>query len=530
VAKTWNGDSGSDRGVIATSRNRIQNFAFSTDGQRLALNFQDQKGTMGLYSVADGKFIAGTSTQSPFGQFDVSSDGRFLVRDASNDDGNKVVLFDSETNTKLEIPILDKTNYSSAQFFDNGWLVVVGKGQRAEFWDARQRRAVGAIATKGEQWEDTALSSPSGKRIGAISTTGALYVWDTSFKLQHSIQLDRHPLEMWLDDSEDIVLVRFPDAMETWSLSRGFRIRTTSVYADKASVSVDLQKRKITVVNRDGTAYRNDLLDNVDQWNSMQSVRQSSEPGLLDYAQAVALDANAAAPAKAAEKWSLHLNRKAESCHELAANPFDPNHTGTGVGFDRIDGPAALKACEAAFKDKPGNGRIAYEYSRVLLKLNRLEESNRALAAAVASNYPMALFEQGIRYLSLPANQAKGVELLKAAVQEGVFAAYAELGQAYFYGKGVVQDRDQAMTLWNTGIDHGDPWSHEFLGTVLSNGERTLDRDQALRHFAIAGILYERNGANATLVAAKRGSLARTLAIDSVIKNMRDAKKEAARR
>jgi uncharacterized protein YhfF len=65
--------------------------------------------------------------------------------------------------------------------------------------------------------------------------------------------------------------------------------------------------------------------------------------------------------------------RLVDECDRLAAHPDDPDTVTDGVSQSSMDKPNALAACRAAVQAAPDNGRVRYQYARVLFYLGENE-------------------------------------------------------------------------------------------------------------------------------------------------------------
>ncbi len=111
------------------------------------------------------------------------------------------------------------------------------------------------------------------------------------------------------------------------------------------------------------------------------------------------------------------------ACDRLAAHPSDPDRVAPGVAQRDIDLPAAIAACEAAVRADPSNPRLNYQLGRVLAYAGRGRESRPFRDAAVAGNYPQALFVVG--YITLfglndePQDRCRAADLLRRSALAG---------------------------------------------------------------------------------------------------------------
>ena len=86
-------------------------------------------------------------------------------------------------------------------------------------------------------------------------------------------------------------------------------------------------------------------------------------------------------------------------CDRLASHPDDPYKVAPGVERSNIDLPAAIAACELAVAREPGNPRLRYQLGRVYGYSGQGEKGVVHREAAVAADYPQALFVIGYLHL-----------------------------------------------------------------------------------------------------------------------------------
>lgn len=110
-------------------------------------------------------------------------------------------------------------------------------------------------------------------------------------------------------------------------------------------------------------------------------------------------------------------------CDRLASHPDDPDRVAPGRERAEIDLPKAIAACEMAVRADPSNPRLRYQLGRMLGYAGRGKEALDHRAAAVAANYPQALFVIGyITMLGMneqPKDVCLGAELIRRAAIAG---------------------------------------------------------------------------------------------------------------
>ncbi len=92
-------------------------------------------------------------------------------------------------------------------------------------------------------------------------------------------------------------------------------------------------------------------------------------------------------------------SQSATGCDRLASHADDPFRVAPGVERSDIDLPAAIAACELAVARDPANPRLRYQLGRVYGYAGQGEKAVEHREAAVAADYPQALFVIGYLHL-----------------------------------------------------------------------------------------------------------------------------------
>lgn len=113
-------------------------------------------------------------------------------------------------------------------------------------------------------------------------------------------------------------------------------------------------------------------------------------------------------------------------CDRLAAHPDDPHRVAAGVPQSAVDLPAAIAACERAVSSDPRNPRLRYQLARVYGYSGQGERGVEHREAAIAGDYPQALFVVGFLHLE-GLNQAtrdpcRAGQLIRRSAQYGRLA------------------------------------------------------------------------------------------------------------
>ncbi|RWC00616.1 MAG: tetratricopeptide repeat protein [Mesorhizobium sp.] len=125
-------------------------------------------------------------------------------------------------------------------------------------------------------------------------------------------------------------------------------------------------------------------------------------------------------------------------CDRLAADPDDTMKVASvaGVSAFRLDGLAALEACQTAVNDHPDEVRFQFQLGRALSGSKRYHEA---------------------------------IELYHKAAERGSAAALNEIGRSFQLGRHIPRDRVQAMEWFRKAADQGNAAAMHNIGLLLAN-------------------------------------------------------------
>ena len=127
-------------------------------------------------------------------------------------------------------------------------------------------------------------------------------------------------------------------------------------------------------------------------------------------------------------KWDASsYSQEVTPCDLVATHGSDPNAAAPGASGSEMDFPRAIAACEAAVAVDSGNPRLRYQLARVYTYAGEPEKGKPHMDAAVAAEYPQALFVEGyMQYLGIQkrsGDSCKAAKLLRRSAQYGRLAA-----------------------------------------------------------------------------------------------------------
>ena len=162
-------------------------------------------------------------------------------------------------------------------------------------------------------------------------------------------------------------------------------------------------------------------------------------------------------------------------CDRLASHPDDPFHVAPGLEKPQMDLPAAIAACEVAVARDPENPRLQYQLGRVYGYSGLGEKSGEHREAAVAADYPQALFVIGYLYLEglnkAPQDVCRAAKLIHRSAQFGRIAG--QLGypmwvmDGRFKGCDTPQDKAEMLGFLDAAAAQSRDFYHQSLVKLL---------------------------------------------------------------
>ena len=119
-------------------------------------------------------------------------------------------------------------------------------------------------------------------------------------------------------------------------------------------------------------------------------------------------------------------SQEATPCDRLASHGEDPFSVAPGVSQVEMDFEAAAAACEEAVAADPENPRLRYQLARVYGYSGQGEKAYPHREAAIAADYPQALFVNGyLHFLGInkaPKDVCRAGALMRRSAQYGRLA------------------------------------------------------------------------------------------------------------
>lgn len=169
------------------------------------------------------------------------------------------------------------------------------------------------------------------------------------------------------------------------------------------------------------------------------------------------------------------------ACDLATAHPLDPNKVAPGVSQADMNFPGAIAACEAAVAEDPGNPRLRYQLARVYTYSGQTGKGWPHMEAAVAAEYPQALFVSGymqyLGYSDTGADVCRAGRLLRRSAEYGRlagqvgFPAYA-LDGGFDGCEGLVEPAELRVFL-AAAAESGDDYYRTMLIGMLQKEVET---------------------------------------------------------
>ena len=175
-------------------------------------------------------------------------------------------------------------------------------------------------------------------------------------------------------------------------------------------------------------------------------------------------------------QWDAsRYSQEVTPCDRLASHAEDPYSVAPGVSQAEMDFVAAAAACEEAVAADPENPRLRYQLARVYGYSGQGERAYPHREAAIAADYPQALFVNGyLHFLGInkaPRDVCRAGELMRRSAQFGRlagqigFARYALDGE--FDGCEVpVAPREIREFLAAAAASNGDYYQNMLIGML----------------------------------------------------------------
>ena len=135
-------------------------------------------------------------------------------------------------------------------------------------------------------------------------------------------------------------------------------------------------------------------------------------------------------------------------CDRLVMRLSDPRKLGAGVHGDKVDGPSAIKACEAAVEAYPNEERLWFQLGWVFVRQEDYSKSIVWYRKAADRGYAAAQYGLAFAYANgegVTKDLKRAVNWYRKSAEQGFAWGQSNLGRMYGLGRGVVQDKVQAL-------------------------------------------------------------------------------------
>lgn len=183
--------------------------------------------------------------------------------------------------------------------------------------------------------------------------------------------------------------------------------------------------------------------------------------------------------------WALPVFADSRlDCARLAADPSDPAQQAGGVPYDDIDALQAVKICEAALRQAPGDAQTQFHLARSYAANERFDEAIELLGEALEAEYPAAAAMLASFYLDLTVSTFDRIEDIERALvlmdiaKEGGYKIDADIEfsawQEYYELAFVSEDYrhpDLMAAVWEGSVAPSTTEDHVSLLVFIENYE-----------------------------------------------------------
>ncbi|MCP5327229.1 MAG: hypothetical protein H7A18_02055 [Sinobacteraceae bacterium] len=162
-------------------------------------------------------------------------------------------------------------------------------------------------------------------------------------------------------------------------------------------------------------------------------------------------------------------------CDRLASHPDDPYKVLPGFEKADMDLPAAIAACEIAVQQDPQNPRLRYQLGRAYGYSGQGEKAGVHREAAVAADYPQALYVIGLLYMTgrnkAPKDPCRAAMLVHRSALFGRIAGLVSypmwVMQGHFAGCPTPQDPKEMRAFLDEAATKARNFYEESLVEIL---------------------------------------------------------------
>jgi len=166
--------------------------------------------------------------------------------------------------------------------------------------------------------------------------------------------------------------------------------------------------------------------------------------------------------------------RAGDRCDELAGNPTDLRHKGSGVPYEilKLRPQEAINACTKAVEVSPAEVRYQYQLARAVQMVDRVRAFDLQKRVA-AQQYPAAFDNLGWLYASVAKNKNEAVRHFKIGSQLGdpdCMVSLAEMIDQKSYA--VADPLREKIALYKRAAELGHPAAQRALEIEMANFEQ----------------------------------------------------------
>ena len=184
------------------------------------------------------------------------------------------------------------------------------------------------------------------------------------------------------------------------------------------------------------------------------------------------------------KEWDAsRYSQEVTDCDRMASHGEDPFRVVPGKSSAEIDFSKAIPACEAAVEKDPDNPRLRYQLARIYGYSGQGEKAYPHRAAAIAADYPQALFVNGYLHLTglnkAPKDVCRAGELIRRSAQYGRLAGQVGFPryvlQGVFEGCDVTIDREEMLDFLSAASEQASGYYQGMLVEMLTEQVQAME-------------------------------------------------------
>ena len=321
----------------------------------------------------------------------------------------------------------------------------------------------------------TATFSGNGESIITVSGDNSPVLWSsTTFDVQTKLNgHDREITSAEFNQRGDLVLTASLDnTARLWSASTGEQLAI-------------LPGHETTITSASFGPDGNSAITTSDAlriWNTRRTLLSESKNADVDQALAFA-SARQLFSLTRDERQKIHLastppygsSIATNDCDALGIDPLDHSNAGPIIELAELSKIAAraIEICSKELEENAGSGHFLYQTGRAYQAASNFALANKYFRLAGNTGHGLALYSAAeiVQSSSQTHTQIReAIALYQASLDAGFTRAAFRMGEIYWHGTGVAENKIRAFELWKFGARKGDPSCHFELGKLYAVG------------------------------------------------------------